>query len=702
MTPLPANYTERVYAAVLGKLIGVYCGRPFECWTHERILGELGEIRSYVHERLNYPLVVADDDVSGTWLFLRALEDLGPLPTDLDAEALVARVSNLVADRWLNDVVPGRSTFWWGGVGVSTEHTAYENLRAGVRPPDSGSIARNGAVTAEQIGAQIFIDGWGLVVPGDPGLAARLARAAAQVSHDGAAIHGAMVLAAMLAAAFEPVDILTLLEIGLREIPADSAIRRLADDLNTWRARYGDWRDARAALEAAYGPTLNPGVHILPNHGVVLLALLYSGGDFDEGLHIASTAGWDTDCNAGNVGCLLGLRAGLAGIGAAWRAPIADRAYVSSADGRRSITDAVKLTTEIVDHAHRLRGQAPLTFKNGAPFHFELPESLQGFMAIPTFADAALKNRVAESRYGSRSLEAALPAGESLAVLTPTFMALDAVDFGYRLQACPLIHAGQTLKLDVAAPDDNAAHVLARPIIQVYAADDSLQELAGPEMVVLPGAGSRLSWALPELDGQPVAALGLRAKSPADGCLRVDRVWWEGAPRASLIRSSASGALWRRAWIEGAETIESTPDAALRLSHATGRGVILQGGSIGWEDLIVTADLALFRGCGGLVVRAEGLRRYVAFEIDADHARLVGVRDGSRTVLAEAEILPVVGGRCRLAVRTAGPEVSAAINDRLIFDSPELLARAAPTGMVGLFVEDGVLEAHALRVEPAV
>ena len=33
-------YEEKVYAGVLGKLIGVYLGRPFEQWTHERILEE--------------------------------------------------------------------------------------------------------------------------------------------------------------------------------------------------------------------------------------------------------------------------------------------------------------------------------------------------------------------------------------------------------------------------------------------------------------------------------------------------------------------------------------------------------------------------------------------------------------------------------------------------------------------------------------
>jgi hypothetical protein len=33
----PADYPERAYAAVLGKLIGVYLGRPFEYRTYCRI-----------------------------------------------------------------------------------------------------------------------------------------------------------------------------------------------------------------------------------------------------------------------------------------------------------------------------------------------------------------------------------------------------------------------------------------------------------------------------------------------------------------------------------------------------------------------------------------------------------------------------------------------------------------------------------------
>ncbi len=55
--PIPSDYVssdeyaERVYAGVLGKIIGVYLGRPFEGWSNERIERELGEVHYYVHEK---------------------------------------------------------------------------------------------------------------------------------------------------------------------------------------------------------------------------------------------------------------------------------------------------------------------------------------------------------------------------------------------------------------------------------------------------------------------------------------------------------------------------------------------------------------------------------------------------------------------------------------------------------------------------
>ena len=140
MRSLPPDYPERAYAAVLGKLIGVYLGRPFESWTYQRIVRDLGPIEYYVHDRLDCPLVVTDDDVAGTFTFIRALEDHG-------ARADIG--SREIGQTWLNYIVENRAILWWGGAGNSTEHTAWLNLKRGMEAPASGSIEVNGRTVAE-------------------------------------------------------------------------------------------------------------------------------------------------------------------------------------------------------------------------------------------------------------------------------------------------------------------------------------------------------------------------------------------------------------------------------------------------------------------------------------------------------------------------------------------------------------------------
>lgn len=72
-------------------------------------------------------------------------------------------------DTWLNYLIEDERSLWSGGMGHSTEHTAY---------PVEGwlqisrvrlEIGLNGKKTvAEQIGAQIFIDGFGMACLGAP------------------------------------------------------------------------------------------------------------------------------------------------------------------------------------------------------------------------------------------------------------------------------------------------------------------------------------------------------------------------------------------------------------------------------------------------------------------------------------------------------------------------------------------------------
>src|SRR5260370_11092468 len=201
--PVPADYAERVYAGVVGKIIGVYLGRPCEGWSHERILAELGEIDYYVHEKRGTQLIVTDDDISGTFTFLRALPDYGNSRDLTPAQ---------IGQTWLNYLIEKRTILWWGGLGNSTEHTAFLRLKHGIPAPDSGSIALNGKVVAEQIGSQIFIDCSAMVCPGDPERAVDFSRRAASVSHDGEAIYGAQVVAAIEAQAYVERDLNKLID----------------------------------------------------------------------------------------------------------------------------------------------------------------------------------------------------------------------------------------------------------------------------------------------------------------------------------------------------------------------------------------------------------------------------------------------------------------------------------------------------------
>ncbi len=376
---LPSDYATRVYSGVLGKIIGVYLGRPFENWSYERIMADLGEVNYYVHDRLdaavkNRMLVVTDDDISGTFAFLRALPDHGNSSDLTPAQ---------IGETWLNYLIDRRTILWWGGLGNSTEHTAYLRLKNGIPAPRSGSAELNGIETAEQIGAQIFIDGWAMVAPGDPELAADLARRAASVSHDGAAIHGAQIVAAMEAQAFVESDLNALIDTALRFIPDDSVIRRLIHDVRAWHAQHpDDWRATRERIVENYGyDKFGGNCHMVPNHALIIHALLHGDDGFQKSLMIVNTSGWDTDCNSGNVGCLLGIKNGLAGLdtGPDWRGPVADRMYLSTADGGRAITDAVAEAYHIVNIGRSLAGATPAAPKNGARFHFELPGAVQGF-----------------------------------------------------------------------------------------------------------------------------------------------------------------------------------------------------------------------------------------------------------------------------------------------------------------------------------
>ena len=83
-----------------------------------------------------------------------------------------------------------------------------------------------------------------------------------------------------------------------------------------------DWTQTRQKIQDNYGYDRYPGnCHVVPNHALMVMALLHAPDDFQRGQMIVNTSGWDTDCNAGNLGCLHGIMLGLDGInnGPVWR-----------------------------------------------------------------------------------------------------------------------------------------------------------------------------------------------------------------------------------------------------------------------------------------------------------------------------------------------------------------------------------------------
>jgi ADP-ribosylglycohydrolase len=699
------DYKERVYAGVLGKIIGVYVGRPFDGWSYENIMKRLGEVNYYVNKQLDKLLIVTDDDISGTFTFFRALADYD------NSRGITAQQ---IGQTWLNYLIEGRTILWWGGMGMSTGHTAFLRLKAGIPAPRSGSIELNSKVVAEQIGAQIFIDSWAMAAPGDPELAVEFAGKAGSVSHDGEAIYGAQVLAALESQAFVESDNDKLLDTAVSFIPDDSIIYRMIDEIREWHQKDGDWRKTRDRIAANYGYDKYGGpCHMIPNHALIILGLLYGGDDFQRALMITNTSGWDTDCNGGNIGCLMGIKVGLEGINAGpdWRGPVADRLYLSTADGGRAITDAVRESYEIIKTTYALAAKSVSLPKNGARYHFEFPGSVQGFMvedSPESSGTATLENVEGHSAIGSNSLAihySGLAKGRITRVATATFIPPEAIDMsGYSLYASPTIYPGQTVHARLSADSGNGMNVQCCPYIRVYGAEDRLVLKRGEIKEMSPGSDWTLEWKIESTGGAPIAEIGVEISSGtrADGTVYLDYLTWEGTPEVAFVRPDSGGAVWQRAWVnavDGAVGFRGQDMPLCQLIQNVGTGMLIQG-TREWEDYTFDATLnPHLAASAGIAVCVQGLKRYYALLLCNDQKiRLIKELDG-RAVLAEKDFAWELDHDCQLSLQTQGSKLIAKVNGEIALectdsDGPLL------SGSTALVCEEGRVLFGRVSVKP--
>lgn len=667
------QYRNQIYAGVLGKILGVYLGRPVEGWSYDKIRETFDEVNYYVHEQVGVPLIVADDDISGTFGFFRGIEDYG-YDRNMTAEDF--------GNTWLNYIIENKTILWWGGLGRSTEHTAFLNLKNGIPAPKSGSIEVNGKTLAEQIGAQIFIDAIAMACPGNPDLAVDLVRKAASVSHDGLAVEAACHLAALEAMAFEEKNLDILLDRAAAYVK-DPLLLSIIADVRDICGKEGDWRKVRDYLEPKYGYDVFLGCcHMVPNHAMVIASILLGGDDFQKSIMIASSAGWDTDCNAGNVGVFNGIRLGLEGInrGADFRGPVADLMYVVTADGGSVVTDAVLEGKRILKAASALAGENGRVSEKR--YSFEFPGAVQGF--APCTFETGTNAAVCVENGNEYELEDGLlifcrhlAKGVTGRVATQTFIDFSKLARNFSTVASPTLYSGQTVSTKARKLDPGEVWI--RPYILYYDINDAEQRVYGPAEK-LEEKEQEFFWEIPDTGGMAIFKLGyeLSAVGRYNGRVLIRCVDWKQAPKLFAQRGMLMNSIWNTnplwlaAFASSAAQFAADFKRTYCISHIEEDGLVTIG-SREWNDYSVatTAYFALHKA-GGLVIRSAGHKRYYGAVLTGYHSAVLFVqKDRERRVLAEKEFVYREDQPYALELKAKGSRLAFLVNGETVLEAED-------------------------------
>ena len=361
MQMTPEEYRRRVEGCWIGKNIGGTLGMPME-WNRAT-----NDVSYYTHDISGEPLPNDDLDIQVLWLL--ALEDNG---LDLDAKVL---------GRYFNELM----------IFTHAEYgTAKANLRVGLEPPYSG-IYKNDF--KHSCGSFIRSEIWACLFPGHPALAAKYAFEDAMVDHgDGEGVYAEVFFAALESAAFFEPSLERLVEIGLSYIPADCAVARAIRDGVDFARRGVSKETAREYMMQHYighiewhymspedekkgygeGPF---GFDVPSNMFIIAYNLIAGRGDLEKSMCDAVWFGEDTDCTAGTIAALHGIRCGIDSIDQKWIEPIGTKIKTISIDPFRMESRIPKDIYEFSARIERLHAEAARKFRlDGPAKDFTAPE----------------------------------------------------------------------------------------------------------------------------------------------------------------------------------------------------------------------------------------------------------------------------------------------------------------------------------------
>jgi len=309
---------QQIYWGWLGQICGGSFGTALEGYSRETIKRDFGKVEEYLKKPSAY-----NDDITFEIAFLLAMKKYGREIRSID-----------IADHWVS-LIP----YAW-----SAEDIALKNLLLGVVPPLSG---RHNNPYREWIGAQMRGSICGMAAPGQPLEAARLAWIDGRISHSNNGIIGEVFNAVMTSLAFVEKDIRRIISQTVEMLPDDSQYYSVARFALEACKKSPAAEEAFILCEEQY-KKYNL-VHAYPNAAIEIISMWFGGGDYDKTICLVGSAGLDVDCNAGQVGNILGILNAYKGIDTKWTEPMGKefKTYVRNYN-KISLSELVEWTMQCV------------------------------------------------------------------------------------------------------------------------------------------------------------------------------------------------------------------------------------------------------------------------------------------------------------------------------------------------------------------